>query len=214
MPPPGSFTAMKLQLDPEEAAFEERQSRLRDEIARLKAHRAVLDREFARLKWIIEKKNEAKPAELDWLCYLPSTAGSLSLIHRAADYLEKMRLRVGALHGRMWLCADHDCATPIFLISIFRVFNDSVFCSGQWTDEGRKSRHLFKGVSPDMIALAGDPDLISEIDVPADCLTLAALPEQVRGSANSPQVFGLAGAVCLSIVPAYGISGIYRRADH
>ena len=53
----------------------------------------------------------------------------------------------------------------------------------------------------DNLTLAGDPDLLSELKTPKDCLSMDDIPEDVRVGAQSDQVRGLVGAVCRDMTP-------------
>jgi hypothetical protein len=128
---------------------------------RLKARQTQLRKEVAVLEFRLGQKKH----DPDWLCYLPSAAGSAEFIQRACTYLERFRHRVEAEGKRMWLCKDHDFVTRVFTISEFRAIAGNIFCSGQWSD--RKYRQRFKGVSPDNATFAGDIDLLLEKETPA-----------------------------------------------
>jgi len=122
-----------------------------------------------------------------------------------------MRTRLEAEGCRMWLDANHNSTTRVFLIAKFRVMDGCVFCTGEWTPLGRKYRRIYRGVSGDNIVLAGDPDLLAETYTPPNCLNLTRdAPQHVQAAANSAQVRGLAGAACLGMKPAYGATPIYR----
>ena len=73
-------------------------------------------------------------------------------------------------------------------------------------------RDIYKGVSPDHATLAGDFDLVVELadKKPPDCATFSDLPVETQVAARSGENFGLAGAACLDIEPAYGRTGIFR----
>jgi len=68
---------------------------------------------------------------------------------------------------------------------------------------------LAQSVSPDNATFAGDIDLLLEKKTPA-CMSMDDLPAHTRAAAESQKIFGLAGAACLDLEPAYGITGIYR----
>jgi hypothetical protein len=106
-------------------------------MARLKAPQAQLRKEVAVLEFRLGQKKH----DLDWLCFLPSTAGSAEFIQRACTYLERFRHRVEAEGARMWLCKDHDFVTRVFTISEFRAIAGNIFCSGQWSDRKYRQRY-------------------------------------------------------------------------
>jgi hypothetical protein len=163
------------------------QAKLDADVERLKRRGAALERERALLR--------AKLGyDIDWLCYLPSSAGSPEVMERTCQYLEDMRARIEAAGAKMWLCRDHDNATRVFEISKFRIFDGSVFCSGAFSDP--KFRANYQGVSPDNITFAGDLDLLREIHTPEGCGSSEDLPAEARAAASSPKVFGLAGSIC------------------
>jgi hypothetical protein len=191
-------------------------------VAGLKAKHACLQETIVALHHARITELKAKHARLeetivalqkkmpDWLLYLPRKAGGPQFMRRACTYLETMRARLESEGCKMWLDANHDCVSRVFLISKFRGMDGGVFCSGEWTPFGRKHRDTYRGVSPDNIVFAGDPDLLAEKYTPP-CLHLGDAPAHVQARARSIQSRGLAGAVCLAgMTPAYGVSGIYR----
>jgi hypothetical protein len=185
--------------DPEEIAFEERQAESRANIERLKAELAEL-----RAK---ELELERKLGISDWLLYLPRRAGGHEWMQRAEKYLEEMRTRLAAEGTTMWLDANHNATTRVFLISKFRNLDDAIFCTGEWTVEGRKYRHTYRGISADNIVFAGDPDLLFEKFTPPCLNRKRDAPGHVQAAFPSR---GLAGAACLGTEPAYGRSAIFR----
>jgi hypothetical protein len=189
--------------DPEEVARAAWWAESAANIQRLKAQGDALARERSEL-W-------AKLGyDVDWLCYLPASAGDEDFIGRACAYLEKMRQRVEAEGAQMWLCKDHDFVTRVVNVREFRAMNGAVFCSGKFTD--KKYRDSFKGISPDFATFAGDIDLVRELGAgqPPDTMTMDDLPAHTRIAAKSPAIFGLAGAACIDIEPCYGRSRIFR----
>jgi hypothetical protein len=186
--------------DREEAEYEARMKAHDAKIAALKAKTARLQDTIAEL----ERKVGV------WLVFLPSKAGSPE---RAASYLEAFRARVEAQGEKVWLCKDHDFVTRVFEISQFRGMAGGVYCSGEFTNP--KYRHAYKGVSPDNTTFAGDIDLLTELwkKKPADCMQMKDLPEDARVAATSPAIFGLAGAVCIDLEPAYGRTRIFQNSE-
>ena len=193
------------QVDLEELAYEKQQAELAAYIQAKKAHLAELKEKIAAL--------ERKLGVKDWLCYLPPSAGSPDFMQKAAQYLEDMRTRIEAAGAKMWLCKDHDFITRVFNITEWRVLNGGVFCAGQFTD--RKYHDAFRGVSPDNVTFAGDVALLKELGVgqsttKAATMTVNDLPEHTRIAAQSDNIFGLAGAVCIENEPGYGRTHVFR----
>jgi hypothetical protein len=188
--------------DAEDVAFEQRQAESRANIERLKAELAEL-----RAK---ELELERKLGITDWLCYLPRKAGGPDFMQRAEKYLEEMRTRLAAEGTTMWLDANHRAAERVFLISKFRHMGDAIFCTGEWTETGRKYRHTYRGISGDCIVFAGDMALFDERYTPP-CLNISKdAPAPVQAAHRSDSARGLAGAACLGTEPAYGRSAIFR----
>jgi hypothetical protein len=182
--------------DPAKIAREQRMKELSERKAQLYEKIAALE---AKLGY-----------DTDFLVYLPRAAAGPApdFMQRACAYLESFRARVEAAGAKVWLSKDHDCQTRVFEISKFREIDGQVLCSGKWTSE--KYRDLFRGVSVDMITFAGDPDLMTEIHRPADCMTIDETAAHVQAAAKSDAILGCAGAACLSFDPAWGPTEIYR----
>lgn len=188
----------------EQAEYEARQKANADRIAALRAKQAQLQNTLVAL--------EKKLGITDWLCYLPRKAGGPEWMERAERYLEEMRTRLAAEGTTMFLDANHNATSRIFLISKFRAMDGCVFCTGEWTETGRRYRNTYRGISADNIVFAGDMALLDEKYTPP-CLNLTRdAPAPVQAAANSTQSRGLAGAACLGMDPAYGVTPIYRFA--
>jgi hypothetical protein len=168
------------------------------DIARLQAKRVELLAEMDAIRARLGSNGN------DLLCYLPRSAVSPEFMHKACTYLESFRHRVEAAGAKTWLCADHDFRTRVFHVTEFREMNGSVFCSGEWCDP--KYRDAYKGVSPDFAVFAADSEIVKELgrNIPDGCGSMEDLPSETRIAASSPRIFGLAGACCLNIEPAYG----------
>ena len=189
--------------NPEELAAREL-AELDADVARLKARGAQLKEELACLN---RKLGVEHP---DWLLYLPKDAASPAHMIMAHRYLERHRASIEARGGNIWLDADHDYKTRVFIITKFKLIEGAIFCSGEFTNP--KYRNMIKGVSPDNSTFAADTDIYRAVQrkTPPDAKHMWDLPAESREAAVSPQVFGNIGAVSLQGEPAQGRSGIFR----